>query len=133
MLKESDYRNLAIEFPFMFGYAGIWLELLYDSLFIHTNVLYNFAVKQKMSGNHSIGWSASVIANMWSFVKKFKTFVWCLFGSDGSQGLNKLQFHLLDHIVDNLNRHGNILLLSGTSYENRNLYSNCHTPLIRIV
>lgn len=52
-----------------------------------------------------------------SFVKKLKTSLWRLIGTNCQQGLKTFNLRLLDNIFDDLDLLGAILLLSSYPYE----------------
>ena len=56
-----------------------------------------------------------------STIVDFKKQVWTLFRPHCERGLNTLKFHLLDHLVDDLQRFGSIHILSASPYEHFNL------------
>lgn len=74
-----------------------------------------------MSDNDSMGWCTKDLQSMRTKVLEFKAKVWNLFRPHCKPGLNTLKFHLLDHLVDDLERFGTIRVLSASPYENFNL------------
>lgn len=59
-----------------------------------------------MSDNHSKGWSSENLVEMQSSLYNFKTVFWPLFVPHCEHDLNTLKFHLLDHLVYELERFG---------------------------
>lgn len=121
MLEGKDYRTLDMSFPFIFGYVGTWLGYYEDASLTRVHVMYTDLVNRVMSDNNSNGWSTEDLEELRSTVLLFKKQVWALFGPHCDRGLNTLKFHLLDHLVDDLQRFGTIRVLSASPYEQFNL------------
>ena len=120
MVEGKDYRVLDIVFPFVFGYADIWLGSQDEAPLTRIHVFYTDLVNRLMSNNHSRGWSAADMDELQNAVREFKKLLWCVFGPHCNNGLNTLKFHLLDHLVHDLKRFGSISVLSASPYEHFN-------------
>ena len=121
MLEGKDYRTLDMFFPFIFGYVDSWLGYAEDAPLTKIHVMYTDLVNRLMSNNNGNGWSTGELQDLRSAVHLFKEHVWTLFGPHCDRGLNTLKFHLLDHLVDDLERFGTIHVLNASPYEHFNL------------
>lgn len=121
MLEGKDYRTLDCFFPFIFAYVDSWLGYSEEAPLTKIHVLYTDLVNRLMSDNYSNGWSDAELQDLRSTVLTFKKQVWSLFGPHCDRGLNTLKFHLLDHLVDDLQRFGTVRVLSASPYEHYNV------------
>lgn len=74
-----------------------------------------------MSNNNLQGLSTGNLEEMRFYVYNFEKEVQKLFGARSEGGLNTLKFHLRDHLIDDVNRFGTVLVLSASPYEHFNL------------
>ena len=122
MLEGKDYRALDVMFPFVFGYVDCWLGTSAEASLTKIHVSYTDLVNRLMTDNFGEGWSAADFSDMQKEVSAFKEDISKLFGPHCKTGLQTLKFHLLDHMVLDLERFGSLRVLSASPYEHFNLF-----------
>ena len=122
MLEGKDYKNLDTVFPFVFAYVDTWLgqESTAPLTTIHTQ--YTSFVQQIMSDNNGLGWSTEALSNVQQTVASFKYQMTSLFHDCSPTGIATLKFHLLDHIIQDLQRFGSIRMLTASPFEHFNVH-----------
>lgn len=120
MLEGKENRALDIVFPFVLAYVDTWTGFQDDAPLTKLHVQYTELTNRLMTDNFHNGWSSSDLDNIRVSISTFKHAFWTLFGPHCSHGLNTLKFHLLDHLVDDLERFGSIHVLSESLYEHFN-------------
>lgn len=99
-------------FRFVFGYIDTWMGFQDESPPTNIHDQYTYIVNRLISNNYSTWWSKDDVEEMSSSIRQFKKSMWRLFSSHCEQRLNTLKFHLLDHLVDDLDRFGAFLVLA---------------------
>lgn len=120
MLEIKDYRSSYMVFPFLLGYAVSWIGFEYNDTLIKRHVQYTELITRMMSDNYSNVWYRKDLDDLQHSVSFFKKAVWALFGTNCDYGTNILKFHLLDHLVNELERFETIHALDASPYDHYN-------------
>ncbi len=119
MLEGKDYRNLDYVYPFVMAYVDRITNCINNGLTevntIYSDILYTLY--------HTItvrGLTPHISSNLQSLIKTFKSKCVNLFSPFVDKGLFSLKFHLLDHLMEDLRKYGNLDFLDAGPYENYN-------------
>jgi hypothetical protein len=122
MLEGKDFHNLDAYFPFIFGYVDCWLGYEHEAPLTKVHTAYTDIVNTLLSDNLGVGWTDMDLENMQSRIQSFKAMVSDLFSSEFPRVLLTLKFHLLDHMVCDIERFGSLKALCASPFEHYNLF-----------
>ena len=122
MLEGKDFKALDFVFPFIFAYVDTWLGYEDSAPLTKLHVSYTSLTNQIMSDNYGNGWSTSDLTTLRHDISAFKINVTSVFQPHCETGLSTLKYHLLDHLVTDLERFGSIRVLSASPFEHFNLH-----------
>jgi hypothetical protein len=122
MLEGKDFHNLDAYFPFIFAYVDGWLGYENKAPLTKVHTTYTDIVNTLLSDNFGQGWTDMDLENMRSQIQSFKRMVSDLFSSEFPRVLLTLKFHLLDHMVCDIERFGSLKVLCASPFEHYNLF-----------
>lgn len=112
-MLEGTYNGiLEIAIQFVLGYKDSWFCFQEHAPLTHIHLLYTYMIIRLTLDNYSRGWSTDDADALRSKVWGFTTSFWGLLGPHCDNGLNTFKFHLLDHLVDDLDRFDTVSVLS---------------------
>jgi hypothetical protein len=121
MLEGKDHKNLDAFFPFVFSYVDVWLGYENKAPLTMVYTMYVDIVNKLTTDNFGNGWTADDRKTLRDSIHVFKKLVSSVFRPHFENSILTLKFHLLDHVVDDLERFGSIKVLSASPFEHFNL------------
>ena len=120
MLEGKYYKLLDSFFPFVYAYVDYWLGFSETAPLSSLHTLYTDIILSIRTENFNRCWTAQDLSNLKSSISHFKKMASYIFSPHCSRGFITLKMHLLDHLVDDLERFGSFGVLSASPFEHYN-------------
>ena len=117
MLEASDYKDIENVSPFLGAIVDRCCGEVKEAPVTRTLTMFNDIIQQLYERNHNIGWTDEKLEKLSNDIRLFKKQGRKTFENYQSSKMGFPKWHLLDHIVEDLKRVGNISFLEADFYE----------------
>lgn len=121
MLEGKDYYAVDMVFPFVAAFIDRSLGFEEKCELTRMNVLYIEIINKVLVDHRDRRWREGELLRLRGEIREFKSVVEGAFASHCPSGLYTLKYHLLDHLVEDLERFGSISFMDAGPFEHFNV------------
>lgn len=117
MMYKSSNHAVEKVVPFVASFTKTRLGIVKRCSLARMNVFYTEMVSKSLFDHNKVAWTAEELASLRSKNSKLRTAIERTFATHSASGLSTFKFHLMDHVVENLDMFGTLFFTDAEPFE----------------